>query len=130
MKREKDTSCWTPDKKISWAASLLIVVLTNFFVVFLKSIGTIDLEGGTWWVGTAIGCALAAMMNWLRPRYDRAGRFWKPIYRFLLEQMPHRIEMRTACSHLQADTGSAPPPDFSGSAGLRLRERHRKKIAG
>jgi len=88
MKSEKDASGWTPDKKISWAASLLIVVLTNFLVLFLKSISTIDLERGTWWVGTAIGCALAATINWLRPRYDRAGRIWKPIYRFLLEQMP------------------------------------------
>jgi Na+-driven multidrug efflux pump len=88
MKREKDTSRWTPDKKISWAASLLTVVLTNFFVIFLTSIGTFDLEGGTFWVGMAIGCALAAALNWLRPRYDHAGRFWKPIYRFLLEQMP------------------------------------------
>jgi hypothetical protein len=88
MKLEKNISRWTPDKKINWAASLLIVVLTNFFVIFLQSIGTIDLEGSTFWVGTAIGCALATTLNWLRPRYDCAGRFWKPIYRFLLEQMP------------------------------------------
>jgi hypothetical protein len=88
MKREKKTSGWTPDKKISWGSSLLIVVLTNFFVIFFKSIGTIDLEEKTWWVGMAIGCALAAIMNWLRPPYERGGRFWKPIYRFLLEQMP------------------------------------------
>jgi len=88
MKREKDISGRTPDKKISWAASLLVVVLANWFVLFLESLGAIDLKGGTWWVGTVIGCALAATMNWLRPRYDHAGRFWKPIYRFLLEQMP------------------------------------------
>jgi hypothetical protein len=87
MKHEKDTSTWTPDKKISWGASLLVVVLTNFFVLFLQAVGTVALAGGTWWVGTAIGCALAAALNWLRPRYDRAGRFWRPIYRFLLEQM-------------------------------------------
>ena len=39
MKRETNTSRWTPDKEISWGASLLIVVLTNFFVLFLQSIG-------------------------------------------------------------------------------------------
>jgi hypothetical protein len=87
MKHENDTSRWTPDKKINWGASLLIVVLTNFFVLFLQSIGTVDLAGGTWWLGTVIGCALAGAFNLLRPRYDQAGRFWKPIYRFLLEQM-------------------------------------------
>jgi len=87
MKHEKNTSRWTPDKKIRWGSSLLIVVLTNFFVIFLKSIGTFDLEGETWWVGMAIGCVLAAVVNWLRPPYEQAGRFWKPIYRFLLEQM-------------------------------------------
>jgi hypothetical protein len=88
MKRETNTSRWTPDKKISWGASLLIVVLTNFFVLFLQSIGTVDLTRGTFWAGTAIGCVLAVALNWLRPRYDRAGRSWRPIYRFLLEQMP------------------------------------------
>jgi hypothetical protein len=88
MKREKAPSRWTPDKKISWAGSLLIVMLTNFFVLFLKSISSLDLEGDTFGVGTAIGCTLAVILNWLRPRYDHAGRFWKPIYRFLLEQMP------------------------------------------
>jgi hypothetical protein len=88
MKHEKNTSSWTPDKKISWGLLLLIVVLTNFFVIFLESIGTLDLEGKTWWVGMAIGVCLAAIMNWIRPSYERAGRFWKPIYRFLLEQMP------------------------------------------
>jgi len=87
MKRDSNISNWTPDKKISWGASLLIVVLTNFLVIFLKSIGTLDLESGAWWVGTAMGCALAAALNWLRPRYEQAGRFWRPIYRFLLEQM-------------------------------------------
>ena len=87
MKRESNSSNWTPDKKISWGASLLIVVLTNFVVIFLKSIGTVDLESGAWWVGTAIGCALAAVLNWLRPRYEQAGRFWRPIYHFLLDQM-------------------------------------------
>ena len=86
MKRENNTHGWTPDKKISWGASLLVVVLTNFFVLFLQSIGTVDLAARTWWMGTAIGCVLAAALNWLRPRYDRAGRFWKPVYRFLLEQ--------------------------------------------
>jgi hypothetical protein len=84
MKHKKDMSVWTPDKKISWGASLLLVVLTNFFVLFLQSIGTVDLA---WWVGMAIGCAMATALNWLRPRYDQAGRFWKPIYHFLLEQM-------------------------------------------
>jgi hypothetical protein len=87
MKREKNTSDWTPDQKISWGSSLLIVVLTEFLIIILKSIGIIDLEGETWWVGLAIGCALAAIMNWLRPPYETANRFWKPIYRFLLEQM-------------------------------------------
>ncbi|PYJ98810.1 MAG: hypothetical protein DME23_11070 [Verrucomicrobia bacterium] len=87
MKRESKSSNWTPDKKISWGASLLIVVLTNFLVIFLKSIGSVDLESGAWWGGTAIGCALAAALNGLRPRYEQAGRFWRPIYRFLLEQM-------------------------------------------
>jgi hypothetical protein len=88
VKNEKDTSGLTPDKKISWALSLLIVVLTNFFVIFLRSISALHLGGSTFWEGTAIGCALAAAMNWLRPRHDNAGRFWKPIYRFLIEQMP------------------------------------------
>ena len=88
MKRETNTSRWTPDKKISWGASLLVVVLTNFLVLFSQSIGTVGLTRGTFWVGTAIGCVLAVALNWLRPRYDRAGRFWRPIYRFLLEQMP------------------------------------------
>ena len=87
MKRENDTSNWTPDKKISWGASLLVVVLTNFVVIFLQSIDAVDLKRDTWWVGCAIGSVLAALLNWLRPCYDRAGRFWKPIYRFLLEQM-------------------------------------------
>lgn len=88
MKRESSSSNWTPDKKITWGSSLLIVVLTNFFVIFLKSIGSVDLERDAWWVGTGIGCVLAAALNWLRPRYDQAGRFWKPVYSFLLEQMP------------------------------------------
>ena len=87
MKRDSNSSDWTQDKKISWGASLLIVVLTNFLVIFLKSIGTVDLESSAWWVGTAIGCALAGVLNWLRPRHEQAGRFWRPIYRFLLEQM-------------------------------------------
>ena len=87
MKRDSNSSNWTPDQKISWGASLLIVVLTNFLVILLKSIGTVDLESGAWWIGTVIGCALAAALNWLRPRYEQAGRFWRPIYRFLLEQM-------------------------------------------
>jgi hypothetical protein len=85
---KKDAVDWTPDKKISWATSLLIVVLTNFFVLFLESISTIDLKANAWWVGTAIGCAIAAIINWLRPRYDQTGRFWKPVYRFLIDQMP------------------------------------------
>ena len=89
MKHERDISGWTPDRKIGWGASLLVVVFTNFTVVFLGSIDAIDLEGGgRFWTGTAIGCVLAAILNWLRPRYDEAGRFWKPIYRFLLNQMP------------------------------------------
>ncbi len=78
---------WTPDKKISWGASLLVVVLTNFLVI-LQSTGSVDFGEGSWWVGFAAGGVLAAALNWLRPRYDRSGRFWKPIYRFLLEQMP------------------------------------------
>jgi len=88
MKHESSSSNWTPDKKISWAASLLIVVLTNFVVIFLKSIDAVDLERGAWWVGTGLGCLLAAIVNWLRPRYEHAGRFWKPVYCFLLAQMP------------------------------------------
>jgi hypothetical protein len=88
MKLGKGAANWSQDRKISWGASLLIVVLTNFLVLFLESIGTIDLTRGTFWVGTAIGCVLAVALNWLRPRYERAGRFWRPIYRFLLEQMP------------------------------------------
>jgi hypothetical protein len=87
MKRDNNTSEWSPDLKITWGASLLIVVLTNFFIIFFESIGTVDLESKGWWVGLAIGSALSAIINWLRPRYDKAGRFWKPIYRFLLEQM-------------------------------------------
>jgi hypothetical protein len=87
MKRKMNTSDWTPDQKISWGSLLLIVVLTEFLIIFLESIGTLDLEGKTWWVGLAIGCVFAAMMNWLRPPYEQAGRFWKQIYRFLLEQM-------------------------------------------
>jgi len=94
IKWESDATNWTPDKEISWGASLLVVVLTNFLVLFLKSFDVVDLEKGVWWVGTAIGCVLAITLNWLRPRYDQAGRFWKPIYRFLLEQMsrPDRAE--------------------------------------
>jgi len=88
MKLGKGAANWTQDKKISWGASLLVVVFTNFLVIFLQSIGSVDFGRGSWWVGFAIGGALAAALNWLRPRYDRAGRFWKPIYRFLLEQMP------------------------------------------
>ena len=88
MKDKKIASDWTPDKMISWAASLIIVVLTNFLAIFLQSIGAVDLGSGSFWIGTVIGCALAAIFNWLRPRNDQAGRFWKPIYRFLLEQMP------------------------------------------
>ena len=88
MKRENDTSYWTPDKKISWAASLLVVVLTNFLVIFLSSIGAVDLGRAAFWVGTVIGCILAGALNWLRPRYDKAGGVWKPVYRFLLRQVP------------------------------------------
>ena len=88
MKRENKATNWTPDKKISWGASLLVVVLTNVLVIFLQSIGAVDLKRDTWWVGCAIGSVLAVLLNWLRLRYDRAGRFWKPIYRFLLAQMP------------------------------------------
>jgi hypothetical protein len=87
MKRNNNTSEWSPDQKITWGASLLIVVLANFFVIFLKSIGTVGLESNCWWAGFVIGGALSVIINWLRPRYDKAGRFWKPIYRFLLEQM-------------------------------------------
>ncbi|MEI9961311.1 MAG: hypothetical protein WDM76_09375 [Limisphaerales bacterium] len=87
MKREDNNFDSKPNRKISWGLSLLIVVLTEFLIIFLKSIGTINLEGETWWGGLAIGCALAAIINWLRPPYEQAGRFWKPIYRFLLEQM-------------------------------------------
>ena len=88
MKLGKGTANWTPDKKISWGASLLVVVLTNFFLIFLQSIGSVDFGRGSWWIGLAVGGILATALNWLRPPYDRAGRFWKPIYRFLLEQMP------------------------------------------
>jgi hypothetical protein len=88
MKHKHDTSSWTPDQKISWGASLLVVVLTNWLVIFLESIDAIEYKGGSlFWIGTAVGLTLAALLNWLRPRYDKAGRFWKPIYRFLLEQM-------------------------------------------
>jgi hypothetical protein len=85
MKRQNEVSGWTPDKR---GASLLIVVFTNLLLIFLKSVGAVVLDGGMWWIGFAIGCALAAALNWLRARYNQAGRFWKPIYRFLLEQMP------------------------------------------
>jgi hypothetical protein len=88
MKLGKGAANWTPDKKISWGASLLVVVLTNFLGMFLQSIDSVHFTGGSWWVGFAIGGVLAVALNWVRPRYDRAGRFWKPIYRFLLEQMP------------------------------------------
>jgi hypothetical protein len=88
MKRENESTNCTPDKKISWGVSLLVVVLTNFFVIFLESLGAVDLGKNAFWVGTVIGCVLAMALNWLRPRYDQAGRFWKAIYRFLLEQMP------------------------------------------
>jgi hypothetical protein len=89
MKREGHTPSWSPDKKISWAASLLVVLLANWAVIFLESIEVIHLRGkGLFWVGTAVGLALAGILNWLRPRYDQAGRFWRPIYRFLLEQLP------------------------------------------
>jgi hypothetical protein len=87
MKRDSSSSDWTPDKKISWGSSLLIVVLTNFVVIFLKSIDVVDVERGAWWLGTGIGSLLAVILNWLRPRYEDAGRFWRPVYRFLLEQM-------------------------------------------
>jgi hypothetical protein len=88
MKTKKNNQEWLPDQKINWGASLLIVVLTEFFVIFLKSIGCVDLEKSTWWIGIAIGGILASIFNWLRPRYDKAGPFWKAIYRFLIEQMP------------------------------------------
>jgi hypothetical protein len=87
MKCKHDSSNWTPDRKISWGASLLVVVLTSFLVIFSKSVGAVDLELGAWWVSLAAGCVLAVILNLVRPHYDRAGRFWKPIYRFLLEQM-------------------------------------------
>jgi len=87
MKHEKDTAIRTPDKKISWGG--FIARRCGYELVRALSTGHrhVDLARGTWWVGTAIGCGLAATLNWLRPRYARAGRFWKPIYRFLLEQM-------------------------------------------
>lgn len=88
MNRERGSSSWTPDRKISWGVSLLVLVLTSFLVIFLKSIGAVELERGAWWVDLAAGCVLAVILNLVRPHYDRAGRFWKPIYRFLLEQMP------------------------------------------
>ncbi len=87
MKREHDSSNGTPDRNISWGASVLVFVLTSFFVIFLETIGAVDLERGAWWVSLAAGCVLAVTLNLVRPHYDRAGRFWKPIYRFLLEQM-------------------------------------------
>ena len=62
-------------------------MLTNFVVIFLKSVDAVDIEKGAWWVGTGIGCLLAVILNWLRPRYEDGGRFWRPVYRFLLEQM-------------------------------------------
>jgi hypothetical protein len=62
-------------------------VLTNFLVIFLESIGAADFGRSSWWVSFAVGGVLGAGLNWLRPRYDRAGRFWKPVYRFMLEQM-------------------------------------------
>ena len=67
---------------------MLVVVLSNWLVIFLKSIDAVDLDRGIWWVGSAIGCVLAIALNYLRPRFDHAGPFWKPIYRFLLGQMP------------------------------------------
>jgi len=88
MKQEKNTSDWTPDKKINWGLSLLIAVLTNFLVIFLESIGTISFGKNAFWIGTVAGLILATVVNCLRPRYNQAGHFWKPIYRFLLEQMP------------------------------------------
>lgn len=80
---------WTPDKKITWGSSLLIVILTSWFMIFLVAIGAIASIGQyLFWIGAAIGLAIAAIFNWVRPRYENAGRFWKPIYRFLLEQIP------------------------------------------
>jgi hypothetical protein len=87
MKPESSSSDWTPDKKISWGSSLLVVVLTNFLLLFLESIGIFDLGRNAFWLGTAAGCFLAVALNWLRPRYEQAGRFWGPIYRFMVEQV-------------------------------------------
>jgi len=87
MNNEKDTHGWTPDKKISWGASLLIVVLTDYILLLLRSFGILELGAWSWDISTAIGGGLARLIDRLRPRYHAAGRFWKPIYKFLLEQM-------------------------------------------
>ncbi len=79
---------WSPDKRINWAICLLVVALMNWLTVFLMSLGVARLpHGGLFWVGTGMGLLIALILNCCRPRYDKAGRFWKPVYTFLLVQM-------------------------------------------
>ena len=43
---------------------------------------------GCFWVALSIGCVTALVVNFLRPRYERARGRWRAFYDFLLKQLP------------------------------------------
>ena len=88
MKQDKETSDWGPDKRITWAIFTLLMVVTALLAGGLATLVASPRLGGNWfWIGVGVGLLRGLMVNVFRPKYDCAGRCWKAIFEFLLEQM-------------------------------------------
>jgi hypothetical protein len=88
VEKKQDDIFDSNEGKISWAiytltSVLLCLLLGGFAPLFFSYLGR-----NTFWLALGIGLIIGFILNTLRPKYEKAGRFWKVIYAFLLKQMP------------------------------------------
>jgi hypothetical protein len=76
-----------PNKRISWSIYALSMCITGL-LCGLTIVSFPVHKTHAFWISFGIGSSVAPIVNLLRPKYENTGRFWKPIYEFLLKQMP------------------------------------------
>jgi hypothetical protein len=65
-----------------------LLTVTGLLVGGLSPIFFPTSPKNTFWIALCIGVFFALLVNFLCPKYEKAGKFWKPIYEFLLKQFP------------------------------------------
>ena len=79
----------SPNARISWSIYLLGLVLSCSICGMLAPFGFFALLGGEWFlIAIVFGGATALVVNFVRPRYERATGRWRTFYNFLLKQLP------------------------------------------